>query len=247
MLLSTEEVKRIRSGRQIELCWPKMRGKVGKAYQVKTTRDHPPALELTLLTARETTLGQITFKDAKRLGARTTAEFRERFKPWNPERTVHLVQFALGNTTDEPRLLRAAAPQAPVCNATLTFIDFEDDGTEREWKVKCGRAFADNQSVCKCGKPRPSEREDDHGYTTSASQALRGTAEEVSGTYQAYLTAQASNGARTAARGHTEESCQMLRSVLNDMRSEANNIKIARNIKAFERQVAAMERKLAVA
>lgn len=61
--------------------------------------------------------------------------------------------------TDRPRLLRAGSPRMPIC--------------------RCGRGLPDGVTRCACGRKRPAETDDDHGYTSSATLALDG-AEGVS-------------------------------------------------------------------
>ncbi len=174
-MIQPHEIKRVKMGKQTELFLaedPKWR--VGKARTVK------PGLRITVRSIEQQEIAAMTVRDARKLGYRTTTALRA---AWKGGKTGWRVRFDLGDTVDHPRLLRAASPQAPICTAILTFVSFGDPDNgvpDREWKVKCGRAFADHQDVCKCGHKRPAESPDDHGYTSSTSKALRSTGDEVS-------------------------------------------------------------------
>ena len=94
---------------------------------------------------------------------------------------VWLVRFEKGERPelfDRLRLLRGNAPQAPTCGAPVRLAD---------GRVKpCGRAFPDRDyvtgrpvTVCACGAKRPPEIEDDHGYTSRRSSAMKSEGEAV--------------------------------------------------------------------
>jgi hypothetical protein len=77
--------------------------------------------------------------------------------------------------TDEPRFLRRGTPRPQICKAIIS--------TEKRAQgivpVRCNRAFADGQDVCRCGARRPPISDLDHGYTTRGSSAMRGEGEAV--------------------------------------------------------------------
>jgi hypothetical protein len=95
---------------------------------------------------------------------------------------VWVISFVKGDVRDAPRLIRASAPQAPVCKAPLRGPDgeivYKPSGKKKP--VLCNRAFEDGQDVCKCGAYRPDETGEDHGYTTRTRQAMSDEPEAIS-------------------------------------------------------------------
>lgn len=186
MIFSIQEALAIKTGKQTLARFPvqsaKCRYKKGRRYVIEIRGHKKPEKPSYITVTEEPTqalLGDLTLREAKRMGFRTRVEaeaiWEVRYGSYDSKTPVWMVSFELGDTRDKPRLLRAKGPTPPICTATITWME-----GDKEWKTQCGRAFADNQTVCKCGKPRPPEREEDHGYTNSSTQALRGTAEEVS-------------------------------------------------------------------
>jgi hypothetical protein len=93
-----------------------------------------------------------------------------------------LVSFVRGEHPDvvaAPRLLRASAPNPPVCQGTLRLKNGKT--------VACKTAFPDTDyltgrpvEVCpRCGTRRPPVTVQDSGYTSRKSSAMRGEAEAV--------------------------------------------------------------------
>lgn len=145
------------------------RYEANRAYAIQPAGGHSKD-RLTVIEVRQEKLGEITLKDAKREGHRSTAAF---VAVWLDEHGIYaadlpvwVISFARGDLTDQPRYCRASAPVAPICQARIKLADGR--------VVKCKRAFQDKQEVCKCGARRPPESEEDHGYTTSPARGLRG-------------------------------------------------------------------------
>jgi hypothetical protein len=131
-----------------------------RAYRVGmvlTLRAGDKAQRATIHALKRQRLADVTAADARAEGARFPAEIRDRFP--GVEETWVLLLVA-GDRRDRPRLLRAGAPKPQYC--------------------RCGRGFPADASHCPaCGRPRPLEREDDRGYTSRTSAALRGEPEAV--------------------------------------------------------------------
>lgn len=166
----TQTRRRVKSGES------KCRYVEGRAYTIQTGRGKPGNGQITITAVRQERASDITLHDAKREGFRTTSEFLEYWDQLHGEgfrdALVWVISFERGDTRDTPRLLRASAPQAPVCKAQVRYAD----GKMRA----CNRAFQDEQDVCKCGARRPPESDEDHGYTTRRVNALKGEGEPVS-------------------------------------------------------------------
>ena len=143
----------------------------------------------------------------------------------------------------KPRLLRSGSPTAPVCKARLTFIDFNEDGAEKEWTVTCNRAFADKQEICKCGAKRPKESEQDHGYTQSPLKALRGAGEEVSSEYQAKLTAEALERRKQAENEAWIAAKHRLLAVTRELRKRRLKPEVYSELRRIEKRVESLDRK----
>ena len=124
VVLPVDVVKRIRSGKQSQLRFPH-RGpcklKIGKAYAVKTARDKPAVFSITVLAISEQFMAELTLKDARRCGYRSTAEY------WDDHPSslntvlntlVDVVDFDLGDTTDKPRLLAARSGRGDYVTST---------------------------------------------------------------------------------------------------------------------------------
>lgn len=95
------------------------RYKPGRAYAIQPGRGKPSIGRLTVLEVHRETVGQITFKDAKREGFATTDEFKEYWAAmyggtFNPDTEVWVISFRLGDWTEKSQhRLLAATPSAP--------------------------------------------------------------------------------------------------------------------------------------
>ena len=82
---------------------------VGKRVGIKTSREKPVDTYITITDLRLERLGDLTFKDARKEGFRTTQDFREHWIEEHGEhdadQLVHVISFELGDLTDTPRLL----------------------------------------------------------------------------------------------------------------------------------------------
>src|ERR1700680_4225432 len=150
--------KKTQTRRHVKAGESKCRYVEGRAYVVQTGRGKPGHGQITITGVRRERVDAITLQDARREGVR--------------DALVWVISFERGDTRDVPRLLRASAPQAPVCKAQIRYAD----GKLRA----CNRAFQDDQDVCRCGARRPPESDEDHGYTTRRVNALRAEGEPVS-------------------------------------------------------------------
>ncbi len=108
--------KLILAGRKTQTRRRSSRYVVGKSYALQTGRGKPATSRITITDVRQEPLGAITLRDARREGFRTTADFKaywaELHGSFNPDETVHVVSFVLGDLTDTPRLL-AGHPGGP--------------------------------------------------------------------------------------------------------------------------------------
>src|ERR1700680_1352858 len=168
--------KKTQTRRHVKAGESKCRYVEGRAYVVQTGRGKPGHGQITITGVRRERVDAITLQDARREGFRTTSEFLAYWDQLHGEglrdALVWVISFERGDTRDVPRLLRASAPQAPVCKAQIRYAD----GKLRA----CNRAFQDDQDVCRCGARRPPESDEDHGYTTRRVNALRAEGEPVS-------------------------------------------------------------------
>jgi hypothetical protein len=190
MIFGADMLKLVQQGRKTQTRRPVKysdRGKSldcryqpGRSYAIQKERGGRAIDRLTVTEVRLERLVEMTLQDARREGFRTRRDF---FDYWvglygqiEEDQQVWVITFVKGDHTDELRLLRASAPQAPVCKAPVRYAD---------GKVRaCNRAFQDNQDVCKCGARRPPEGEEDHGYTTRRAAAMKGEPEAVSAKMQ---------------------------------------------------------------
>jgi hypothetical protein len=92
------------------------RYKPGRSYALQTGRGKKASERITVMEVRQEKLEEITLRDARREGFRTTADFKDYWTDlhgsFEPEQLVHVISFELGDHTDTPRLL-AARPGAP--------------------------------------------------------------------------------------------------------------------------------------
>lgn len=191
--VSPDALKLILSGRKTQIRQPAPGGcpyHAGHSYALQSgavrhseriTVTQPPRLEK---------LGDASLRDIKREGYRTIAEWRSAWEAlhgsYDPHAQVWVISFVRGDhseAADTPRLLRASAPQAPVCKARVKTAD----GKTRA----CNRAFPDGATVCKCGAARPRATAEDSGYTTSTYRAMRDEGEAVPPSVQASYSRQA--------------------------------------------------------
>lgn len=148
---------------------------IDRTYSIQPGRGQAATGHVTIVAEpRAEKLGDITRKDARKEGYKTTQDFQRHFVElhghWTPDLHVWVIEFALGDTRDQPRLLRAASPKAPICAARV----------KRNGQSKaCGRAFADSQEVCRCGAKRPAETSEDRGYTTRGAMGMRNEGEAI--------------------------------------------------------------------
>lgn len=167
--------KKTMTRRPVARCETTCRYYVGRTYAIQPGRGQVATGLVTITVApHRERLGEITRKDARKEGYKTTQDFQRHFVElhghWTPDLDVWVIEFALGDTRDQPRLLRAASPKAPICTARV----------KRNGQSKaCGRAFADNQEVCKCGARRPPETAEDRGYTSRDAMGMRNEGEAV--------------------------------------------------------------------
>jgi hypothetical protein len=87
------------------------RYRAGRVYSIQTGRGKPASGHITITEVRQEQLGDITLRDARREGFRTTADFKaywlELHGKWQQEQPVWVISFVLGDQTDRPRLLAA--------------------------------------------------------------------------------------------------------------------------------------------
>jgi len=90
--------------------------RTGRAYQVQAGHGGRGLFPITITASRAEALGEISFKDVKREGHATTADFAQQwfelYGDFDPGRPVWVISFAWGDLTDQPRLL-ASRPGAP--------------------------------------------------------------------------------------------------------------------------------------
>ncbi len=87
------------------------RYRVGHTYAVQSGRGRPASLRITIMDVRQERLDDISWRDAKREGFRTTQEFKDYWTTlygrYDPEQSVWAIAFLKGDHTDQPRLLKA--------------------------------------------------------------------------------------------------------------------------------------------
>jgi hypothetical protein len=171
---------------------------------------------ITIVAVRKEKLGDITRSDARKEGFKTTLDVQRHYAQlaggWRPEMDVWVIEFALGDTRDQPRLLRLASPKAPICTARV-----KRNGQSRP----CGRAFADNQDVCKCGAKRPAETPEDRGYTSRGAMGMRNEGEAV----PEHLQDRWSEDAEKENAAKRELDKQRLRAVTRKIREQSELIR----------------------
>lgn len=216
------------------------RYRIGHAYAIQPGRARPGIERLTITEVRQEKLGDISLPDAKREGFRTRSDF---FDYWQRlhgvlhlERQVWVISFVKGDRRDVPRMLRGSSPAAPICNATIGY-------DERGRPQRCGRAFADVDyltgapiTVCVCGARRPPESEDDHGYTSRRSSAMRGEGEAIPVKLQERY---AEKAAETSAAKREEMRQRALRAI-NDILPHASDERERKRLRAARNQIAAL-------
>lgn len=133
---------------------------------------------------------------------------------------VWVISFARGDLRDSPRLLRASAPEAPVCKAPLRDpagkVVYKPGGRKRA--VLCNRAFDDDQMVCACGAFRPDKTGEDHGYTSRTRQAMSDEPEAISLAEQEKL-------AKAARKGEAQLSLKPWRDRKERLEREARGLR----------------------
>jgi hypothetical protein len=241
MIVRPDQLEAIRAGKKTRIRFWVAKGerectlKPNRVYGVRSSWNEPANLHVTVTQVRREPLGQATHRDAKREGHRTVQELHAE---WDREldREMWVILFVLGDQTDRPRLLRASAPRVPTCTARIK----QADG---RWKT-CGRGFADEQSVCRCGARRPAESVDDHGYTTRTATALRGEPEAIPDTTQKAQTAKAHKLYEESRRESWGEQRDRLLAVIQEIRESPASRSVNESLRGVERQVASLDRKL---
>ena len=215
----------------------------GKSYAIQPGRGKRATERLTVLEVHTQRLGDADPADVRREGFRTRDEF---FAYWielhgtlDEDLQVHVITFAKGDLTDQPRLLRGTSPAAPTCQAPVK----RSDGTAKP----CGRAFPDNDyltgrpvEICKCGARRPPETQEDHGYTSRRSNAMRGEGEAVPADVQKSITQRVKDN---KANGYIVQRERLL-AVISDIRPFALDRATIEHLQGIERQVRALDRKI---
>lgn len=99
----------ILSGRKTQTRRRTCRYEPGKSYALQPGRGKEAKHRITILEVRQEQLGNISFRDARKEGFRTTEDFRDYWislhKGFNAAEMVYVITFELGDTTDTPRLL----------------------------------------------------------------------------------------------------------------------------------------------
>jgi len=180
-------------------------------------------------------LGEISIKDARREGFTNVMEFlaywRGLYGSVDRDQEVWVISFTYGDLRDTPRYL-AAAPPSQFCNATLP------SGR------RCRRAFADNQSVCRCGALRPEESEDDHGYTTRRAKALPGELEVIDPELQERFTKEARDRPRQSRREVLLEQRERILDAIKACREHDLTKGVESDFKLIELRLANIDRQL---
>lgn len=122
MIFSSEMAKLILAGRKsqtrrvVKDSELQCRYVPGRSYALQGKRWKADQPRITVLEVRPEQLGQISLRDVRREGFRTTEEFKAYWvklhKRFDSEQLVWVISFVLGDQTDTPRLL-AARPGAP--------------------------------------------------------------------------------------------------------------------------------------
>lgn len=200
-----------------------------RVYSVQPGRGKRAVCQLTVTEVRKERLGDITLDDIRREGFKFPGEFWQRWEQLhrhaNHETVVWVISFVLGDQRDAPRLLRAGEPSVPIC-------------------ARCHRGLADHDYVTgtrinacpHCGLARPTERDDDHGYTTQPSLAITGEAEALTDHQLALYTNEARVRDRQRAGKPVEASVQRMQAELEQLRQHVGNGSVtAKRIAAIER------------
>src|SRR5277367_426367 len=104
MIVPVEVARRI-SAHQQTVIWrtgPKCVYKPGRCYALQTQRKRPAKLHVTIAAVVQAEAGELTLRDARRLGHRTTADLIAATPRWDPSERVWLLYFELGDQTDTP-------------------------------------------------------------------------------------------------------------------------------------------------
>jgi len=110
LTFSSEEIKRIKAGRQSQTRRLSAPYRPGRCYKVQNGRKTTD-LKVTITSITEEKLEMMTVREARRNGFRTTTEFLEAWKG-PKDATVQVISFVVGDQSDTPRLL-AARPGPP--------------------------------------------------------------------------------------------------------------------------------------
>ena len=120
MIFRPELVKKIGAGTKTmtrrPVNAPHCRYRLNHVYSVQPGRGKPGTIQITITEVREERLGDLSLRDAKREGFRTTQDFidywRGLYGSYDAEQMVWVISFVKGDATDTPRLL-AARPGGP--------------------------------------------------------------------------------------------------------------------------------------
>lgn len=256
MIFAPEMVKAIQASKKTQtrrvvkskIC----RYRQGRSYSIQSGRGRAGTGRLTVTEEpRQERLIDISLLDARREGFRTRRDF---FDYWvqlhgviKEQQLVWVLTFEKGDKRDQPRLLRGSSPNAPICQAVLKAPD------PRAGKV-CGRAFADKDyltgkpvTVCVCGSPRPPESEEDHGYTSRRSSAMRGEGEAIPVKLQeryAEKAAEESAAKRAEQRKRLAQTVAGIRAQAAQIPREQLDPQTRKSLKSAEHHLQATEQKL---
>jgi hypothetical protein len=122
MIFRPELAKKIAAGEKTMTRRPVKDGekdcryKPNRVYAVQPGRGRPANSQITVTEVREERLGDLSLRDAKREGFRTTQAFVDYWSAlyghYDAEQLVWVISFVKGDATDTPRLL-AARPGGP--------------------------------------------------------------------------------------------------------------------------------------
>jgi len=109
MNVPVEALRRIKEGRQtlILRSGPVCRYEPGRYYQLKTQRDRPSTVGITITAKDQVQANSLDLRAARRLGHRTCADMIEAWPKYDPMELIWLLSFEIGDVSDTPRLLAA--------------------------------------------------------------------------------------------------------------------------------------------
>ncbi len=109
MIFGLEMYRAVLAGKKTQTRRFKCRYEPGKSYALQPGRGKEAKHRITITEVRQERLGDITLRDARKEGFRTTQDFRDYwtklYQRFNPDAEIYVISFELGDTTDAPRLL----------------------------------------------------------------------------------------------------------------------------------------------